>query len=310
METRVIVNPSAGAARAASRALALRSRLEEALGPLEWRESRSASHVEDLAREAALAGHARVIVAGGDGTVHFAANALAGSETALGILPVGTGNDIAFAAGVPKEIEGATHVLAAGHVRRLDVALARERIACCVLGVGMDTEALGRINSARFLRRGHLLYTCAALRTLLTYRPQRMKITWDDGSFDGEVVFAAITNTRSYAGGMKITPDSRVDDGKLDLCVIPRMSLPRTLASFGRVVRGAHAGMRGIVLAQSRRVSIETDRPLPVTFDGELTDLTTPLDAGVLPGALRVIGSPVASLERDTVHEREGELIA
>jgi diacylglycerol kinase (ATP) len=326
MRTRLVVNPAAGAGRAAARACGLRPRLEAALGPLEWRESRSAEHLTELVAEVAQRGDPRVLLAGGDGAVHFAANALVGTDTALGILSVGTGNDIAASVGMPRDPEGqideTVAILAAGHVRRLDVGEAtserglsprgasgaagfasrssRRRVYVCVLGVGMDTEALERINSARLLRRGRLLYTLAALRTVLTYKAPAVSIAWGESEtsrWRGEVVFAAVTNTKSYAGGMKITPLADVEDGLLDLCVIPRLPLPRLLARFGRVLKGRHVGMSGIVMAQSPLFHISSESPLPVTLDGELTDLTTPLDVRVLPGALPVIGAPVASLE-------------
>ncbi len=312
---RVVVNPDAGAGRAAARAAAARPRLEAAFGPLDWRESLCAEHLTELVAELAREGAPLVLVAGGDGAVHFAAAALAGSETALGILPVGTGNDVAVSVGIPKDLDAAVDVLAKGHVRAIDLGEAwgaqpgpsertgssrprRGRTYVCVLGVGMDTAALERINAAKVLRRGRLLYTLAALRTLLTYRPPEVEIAWSGSAWSGPLVFAAVTNTKSYAGGMKITPDADVEDGALDLCVIPQLGLPRLLASFGRVLDGRHAGMKGIVLARSADVRISSETPLPVTLDGELTDLTTPIVARVLPGALRVIGAPVATVRR------------
>src|SRR5262245_47693188 len=124
MATRIVVNPSAGGHRAGERARALRDRLEARLGALEWCESESSEHLRALVREAALRGDARVVVAGGDGAAHFAANAVVGTRTALGILPVGTGNDIAFAAGVPRDLDRAVDAIAGESVREIDVGVA------------------------------------------------------------------------------------------------------------------------------------------------------------------------------------------
>jgi diacylglycerol kinase (ATP) len=236
----------------------------------------------------------RILVAGGDGTAHFAANALLGHDVPLGILPVGTGNDIAVSVGVPQDTERAVHVLAQNHERAFDLVSVGERVACCVVGVGMDTEALQRINGARVLPRGHVLYTLCALQTLFTYRARHVRITWEGGALETELEFAAVTNTKSYAGGMRVTPDAVIDDGRIDLCVIQRTSLVHMVANFSRVLSGKHKGMRGVVMAQSPWVRLECDEALPVTLDGELTELTTPLDARVLPGALRLLGAPVA----------------
>src|SRR5262249_35231920 len=105
--TRVIVNPSAGAGRAASRLAIARSILDDAWPGATWHESRGASHVSELCADAAARGFERVVVAGGDGTVHHAVRALAGTDTALGVLPVGTGNDFAKAAGLPTDFRSA-----------------------------------------------------------------------------------------------------------------------------------------------------------------------------------------------------------
>lgn len=301
--TRLIVNPAAGAGRARARLLAARSALDAFPGGTDWIETSSAAQVTAAARDAALAGDASVLVAGGDGTVHFAAAALVGSDTALGILPVGTGNDVAESLGLPRDLAAALACLAAGDVRRIDVGRAGGRIFACVLGVGMDTAALERIDRARFLRHGRLLYTYAALRTLLTYRPRRATIECGGARFEGPLVFAAVTNTQTYAGGIRVSPRASVADGRLDLCAIPKMPIARLLARFRRVVAGRHEGLPGVVMAQGARVRIESEEALPVTLDGERTDLRTPLDVTVLPGALRVIGAPLAPSPRTLVEE-------
>jgi diacylglycerol kinase (ATP) len=301
---RLVLNPSAGAGRAGARAAAARPRLEAAFGPLDWRETESAEHLTALVAERARARDPLVLVAGGDGAVHFAARAAAGTETALGVLPVGTGNDVGLRVGGPAEVAAGAALLAARHVRAIDVGEVNGRTYVCVLGVGLDTPALERINAARFLRRGKLLYSLAALRTLLTYEAPEVEIAWGDADAErwrGRVAFVAIANTRSYAGGMKIAPLASIEDGALDLCVIPRLPLPRLLASFGRIQGGRHVGMRGVLHARSGLVRIAGERPLPVTLDGELTDLTTPIDVRVRAGALRVLGAPLATVRR---HER------
>lgn len=292
MGTRIIVNPVAGAGRAAARARAVASQLYAAWPALEWVESTSAEHVTQLAHEAKAAGYERVIVAGGDGTVHLAVNGLVGGSTALGILPAGSGNDLLSALGFPRDLERAIRLLERGRTRQIDVGLAAGRVFCCVLGVGLDTPALEIVHRSRF-RRGRGLYSYAALRTVLTYSPRRMRIRYgSDAAFEGDVTFAAVTNTPTYAGGMRIAPSASVVDGQLDLCIVPRLGRARTLASFGQMTRGRHGEIPGVVLAQSGSVQLESDEPIPVTLDGELTDLRTSLEARIVPGGLTVIAPP------------------
>jgi diacylglycerol kinase (ATP) len=288
--TLLILNPSAGAGRCAARLHSQRERMRRHWPWLEWRESRSAEHVTELAHGAAERGEAEVLVAGGDGTVHAAAAALAGTPTALGILPAGTGNDIAASAGLPRELGRAIDALALGHQRAIDVGQVEGRIFCCVLGVGMDTQALRRINSARLIRRGRLLYTAATIEAILRYRPQRVRVLAGDLRWSGEMMFAAVTNTPTYAGGFRLAPQARIGDGRLDLCVFPGAGRGRMLADFGRVARQLEP--RGVVRGQGAEIRIDSELPLPVTLDGELTSLTTSFLVQVLPGALRLLGAP------------------
>lgn len=293
---RVVVNPASGAGRARARALRLRPRLEAVFGPLEWRQSASAAHLEALVGEAACRGDERVLVAGGDGAVQGALQALVGSETALGVLPVGTGNDFAASLGVPPDAR-AVDVLARGHVRAVDVGEAAGHAFGCVLGVGMDSEALERIGAARLLRRGKLLYALAALRTLVTWDPPRAWIRWGESSdecWEGRLVFAAVSNTATYAGGMRIAPGARTDDGALDVCIVEAAPWSRLVARFGRVRSGRHRGLAGVFHGRAARIELASERPLPVTLDGDLTDLTTPTVAEVRPAAVRVLGAPLA----------------
>jgi len=290
MKTRVIVNPSAGANRGAERASGLEHRLTRLWPDLEWTESQSAAHLTDLARGAALAHYDRVVVAGGDGSVHAAASALVGTETVLSILPVGTGNDVATSVGVPGDLDQAFAILQQDHVRAIDVGRANDRIFCCVLGVGMDTPALRTINASR-LRRGRLLYGWAALKTALSYRPQTVRIRWPGVEIARDVMQVTIANTPTYAGGMKIAPLAEVDDGLLDLAVYPRLSWAKMLGNLRAALGGGDED--SVVRAQYPWFELTSDEPLPVTLDGELTDLTTPLRVEVVPAALRVVGAPL-----------------
>jgi len=292
MSTRLIINPSAGAGRAYRHVQRRTERLHAIWPGLETIVSRSASHVTELAAQAAARGYERVLIAGGDGTAHFAANGLVHTETALGIIPVGTGNDVAQSVGVPKRsIDAALDVLAQDHVRQIDLGQIGDRVFCCVLGVGMDTMALETINASR-IRRGRLLYSYATLKTIFRYEPQNMRLEYDDEFFEGPIMFAAITNTRSYAGGFHISPAAEVDDGELDVCVFPQMNYARMLRAFGAVFDGSHAHLADIVTARAKRAHFRCDVPLPVTLDGEVTALTTELFIRVLAGALRVLGAP------------------
>jgi diacylglycerol kinase (ATP) len=288
MSTRIIINPTAGAGQAKARMAKIRSLLTAAFPTAEWVESRNPQHLTELATQAAQLHFEQVIVAGGDGTIHLIANSLVGTSTALGIVPVGTGNDIATSVGLPKDLEAVVNRLATKRIRHLDVGQVGNRIFCCVLGIGLDTPALQFINASKW-RRSNLLYNWSVLRTLMSYQPRHLTLKCGDLHFSGDILFAAVTNTRTYAGGIPITPSAQVDDGLLNICIIPAMRLPQAIFTFTRVKAGSHVKMSNILTAQGTTVQLESTQPLPITLDGELTSLTTPITVNILPGALRVL---------------------
>ena len=288
---RVVVNPSARSGRGPR---ALRG-LEAAAPPdlaIEWVVSRSAAHLRDLVAEAEAGDYAAVAVAGGDGSVRNALAALGSpNRIPLGVIPIGSGNDFAADVGIPRDPAQALAVLAAGRTRRVDVGRAGRGGAryCCVASVGLDEVALDVVHHSG-IPRCKALNIVAALWALFTYRPRPMRIRWEGGSFEGEAMFAAITNTRGYGGGFLVSPDARVNDGALDLCLVRRASRWAILRRFVRIMKGTHAGLPEVVLAQSPWFSVETPSGgARAALDGELPDTATPLLVTCEAGGVEVL---------------------
>lgn len=286
--TRIIINPSAAAGRALQRLAPARPVLQQAWPDAEWCQSRNAEHLVELCAEAAAQGYARVIVGGGDGSIHFAVRGLIGSPTALGILPVGTGNDFAGAAGMPLQPLAAAQALVRGVVRPADLGQAGDTPFCCVAGIGMDTPALHYIHQSR-LRRGKLLYQLAAIKTLLSYRAVPLDLRLPQHTEPPSVVFAAFCNTPTYAGGNRIVPQAAIDDGRLDYCLFTDSPRWRRLWTFAQMKTARHLGQPGVSHDTFQQLDIGAATPLPLTLDGELTELTTPLTIRVLPGAIQLL---------------------
>ncbi|OQW92893.1 MAG: hypothetical protein BWK79_13845, partial [Beggiatoa sp. IS2] len=212
-----------------------------------------------------------------------------GTQTALGILPVGTDNEIATIVGLPPDIGQAAKILTLGHIHRFDVGQVDNFVFCRVLGIGLDTPLLQRIGAAT-KQPSRLFYSWVGLRTLLSYTPSQVSIDSDDLHFSGPVLFVAIANMRTYTGGLRITPTARVDDGLLDICIIPAMRWWRAISTYRHVSHGTHGQLPEIIVAKAASVQISSAQPLPLTLDGELTTLTTPVTIKALPRALRLLG--------------------
>jgi YegS/Rv2252/BmrU family lipid kinase len=244
------------------------------------------------AREAA--GQSEIpVVMSGDGLIGQVGGMLANGDVPLGIMPGGRGNDLARVLGIPKDVEGAADVLAAGHTRRIDVGEVNGHRFLGIASCGFDSEA-NRIANEAELIRGNLVYLYAGLRTLVAWRPARFTVTVDGEKREFAGYSVAAANNKAYGGGMFLAPHAELNDGKLDVVIIGQIGKLRYLANLPTVFKGTHVEKEGVTVLRGAEVMIEADRPFAVYADGDhLADL--PARVHLLPRALGVIAPPAAS---------------
>jgi YegS/Rv2252/BmrU family lipid kinase len=292
MPLALLVNP----ASAHGRALKLLPALERELDArrVSFRVERTRG-LEDGAERALRAAEAEEIpvVVGGDGLIGAVGGALAGSETPLGIVPGGRGNDLARVLGIPSEPEAVVAMLAAGESRRIDVGEVNGKRFLGIVSVGFDSEANRLANETRWLR-GNLVYAYAGLRTLLGWKPARFTIRAGDERerFTGYSV--SVANNKAFGGGMFIAPDADLADGEFDVVTVGKVGKLRFLGNLPKVFKGTHVEEDEVRVFRAARLELSASRPFPVYADGEhLTDL--PATLRVLPRALSVIVPPRAA---------------
>jgi diacylglycerol kinase (ATP) len=286
----VIVNPAAGRGRATRHLPALAAALGAADLEVDLRVSRHPDEPPALARAAFADGRA-VVAAGGDGLLGQLAAIAHEVDGTLGIIPFGSGNDTARALGYDhRDPVAAVEVLRAGHVRTIDLARANDRVLCSVAASGFDSEANRWANTVSRIS-GTALYVAAVLRTLTTYRPHRFRLTLDGAAQEVEAWLVAVANTPNYAGGMRIAPAARLDDGLLDVTVVGPLSRPGFLKAFPTVFRGTHVDNPAVATHRARTVelaSLDPSVPIESYADGERIG-PLPTTITVLPQALRVL---------------------
>jgi len=292
MPLAMLVNP----ASAHGRALKLLPRLERELDArrISFRVERTRSLEDGVERalRAAEAGEIPVVVSG-DGLVGAVGGALAGSDTPLGIVPSGRGNDLARVLSIPGEPEAAVAMLAGGETRRIDVGEVNGKRFLGIVSVGFDSVANERANQTKWMR-GNLVYAYAGVRTLVGWKPARFTIAVGDESerFGGYSV--SVANSRAFGGGMFIAPDAELDDGEFDVVTIGEVGKLRFLANLPKVFKGTHVERDEVRVFRAPRLELSASRPFPVFADGEhLSDL--PATLRVLPRALSVIVPPRAT---------------
>ncbi len=235
-----------------------------------------------------------LVVVGGDGMVNLGANLVAGTPVPLGIVPSGTGNDMARGLGIPiGDTKAAIATLERslqGTPRTIDAAKVRhaggERWFACVLSAGFDAVVNERANRMR-RPRGPVRYILALLVELVRLKPIRYRLTLDGEDFEHRAVLVCAANNVSFGGGMKVTPDALLDDGLLDVMVVQPLSRTAFLRIFPRVFRGAHVSDRRVSIQRASRIRIEAD-DIVAYADGERF-APLPVEIECVPGALRVL---------------------
>ena len=232
-----------------------------------------------------------VVAAGGDGTICEVVNGLVNSGTVLGILPLGTGNDFARAVGLSGDLDLAARTLACGDPRPVDLGRIGDRHFINIAGCGFDAVVAKRVNRGFRWLRGTGAYVAAVLQSLATFRPAEMRITVDGEPMNVRAMLCCVANTQTYGGGMRVAPFARFDDGLLDVCILREAGILEFLRAFPTVFAGAHVNHPKFWTQQARRVTIESDRPLPILVDGDVTH-ETPAAFEVAPAAVRVMMPP------------------
>jgi len=254
--------------------------------------SRKVSDLAEQARRAAEDGVERLLVAGGDGTMHHAVQGLAGTSCALGVIPLGSGNDLAGTLGIPPDLGAAVDRAIHGEIRRIDLVRVGETFSVSYAGVGFDSEVTRYANETKILR-GPLIYFYAVIHTLITFVPPRMRIVHDAGEFEGRVMFTVVNNLPRFGGGMRIAPEARIDDGLLDLVIVKEVPKPVLLSIFPKVYNGRHVGHPAVQIIRTRRAEITIDRTMTMYGGGEplrTVEAGEPVMVEVVPGGLGIVG--------------------
>jgi YegS/Rv2252/BmrU family lipid kinase len=291
MPLTLLVNPHS----AHGRTLKLLPRVEQELDArrIPFRVERTRGLEDGVERALrAVEGDEVPVVMSGDGLVGAVGGAMAGSDTPLGIVPGGRGNDLARVLGIPDDPAAAVAVLAAGETRRIDVGEANGKRFLGIVSIGFDSEA-NRIANETSLMRGNLVYAYAALRTLLTWKPGRFTVRAGSERVRFSGYSVSVANSRAFGGGMFIAPDAELDDGEFDIVTVGEVGKLRFVGNLPKVFKGTHVDEDEVRVFRASHLELTASRPFPVYADGEhLTDL--PASLRVLPRALSILAPPVA----------------
>jgi YegS/Rv2252/BmrU family lipid kinase len=292
-----IFNPAAGKGRAVRHVAAIREAVAAAGFDPDFRHTQEPGHGVFLAEAAARDGASVVVAVGGDGTVNEVVGGLMRVDPALrpalGLIPIGTGNDYAKVLGLkPGDFRGAAAAITAPRTRFLDAGEVNGRFFANGVGLGFDGAVAERAGRMRLVE-GFPAYLASVFAVLASWRNFELTVEADGEKSNGRALLATVGIGPCCGGGFYLTPDARPDDGLFDLCRLGDFGKLEAVANLPKALSGKHVGHVKTSIRRARRILLRSDRPLTAHVDGNLmlsVGYPEPLEFRIHPGALRVIG--------------------
>lgn len=283
----LLTNPAAGRGRAAGREERIVAAARRLLREVIHYRSNSPGDLRQYAEGLKNSG-ARIIVAGGDGSIHEVVNGLAGGNSTLGFVPVGSGNDFVKMLNIPVDVEKALQVIVAGNHRRVDVGKIGDRYFLNGVGIGFDAQVVIESQTVRHLR-GIGIYLMSVLKTLRKYRNYPVILSLSDRQIEREIFMITVGNGQCQGGGFYLTPHAQVDDGQLDVCIFEALNRRQVLKNLPKAIKGRHVLLPQVEYRQTRKVTVHSTVPIPVHADGELLSKgMEEIEIEVVPAMLNV----------------------
>ncbi len=249
---------------------------------------------QDAARQSSI-----VVAVGGDGTVNEVAAGLAGTESALGVISVGSGNDFARTVEATDDVRQMLQRFSNPSIKKFDVGKVRlthihgkkeERLFFNSLGIGFDAAVAKKVSSIRWMK-GIPLYMAALLRTLAGYKPHFLEIESSGQTWKRNYFLLCCGLGKWEGGGFELTPDAIPGDGKFQVCGITGHTIAKVLPVLPSIMTGSHKGKKCVELFDATMMKITSHLPVPVHGDGEIFGTSIlECDISILPSQLNVIG--------------------
>lgn len=212
------------------------------------------------------------VAVGGDGTVNEVAKGLINKgKGTLGIVPGGTGNDMAKSLGIAIDPVEALEILYRGQKKDIDIGHVNDSNFLNIASVGFDAEVvINNVNLKKIIKSG-ISYAISVIYTLISFKKKKVKITIDDNIIEENIILMAVGNGKYYGGGMKILPMAELDDEHLDICIVSNISKLKLLFLFPTIFKGNHIKYKKFVkMLRGKTIKVETKEELYLNIDGEI----------------------------------------
>lgn len=236
-----------------------------------------------------------IIICGGDGTVNQLANALQGVDVNIGIIPMGSGNGLAFAAGIPKRIDKALEIIFKGKTAYIDSFYINGRFSCMLCGLGFDAQVAH--DFAKQKKRGLATYVKQSTRNFFRAKPYPFRLTVNGTHLHSEAFFISIANSNQFGNNFTIAPKASLHDGLLDIVVVNKMSKMRMVWTVLKQIRIGQVRMyedkkyhrNDIHYFQTKSLIIQNPQLAPLHIDGDPAETASEFEVQIIEKAFRLI---------------------
>ena len=288
MKLQVIANPKAGHGKGLRNIENLKILLQSQDVKSQFFETVAPGEATQIARRLAEARQDRIVVLGGDGTISEVVNGVFGSDVELGVISVGTGNDVARSLGLPyNNLEASLKIVLNGSPKKIDVGEEAGRYFISVLGIGFAATVAAEANKMKLLK-GSTAFFAAAYKAIGSLRSFPLSLTLDVRRMNIDCIAVLIQNTCYSGGGLLLAPEAAIDDGLFDVVVVEKINRMDLMFNFPRLYRGSHLEHPKFSVYQAKFVEIESPEPLEKMLDGDIFG-KTPVNAKVANRAVRVV---------------------
>ena len=236
-----------------------------------------------------------IIVCGGDGTVNQIANALLGTPVNIGIIPMGSGNGLAFAAKIPRRIHKALENVFAGNAIYVDSFYINKKFGCMLCGLGFDAQVAH--DFAKQQKRGLITYTKQSIKNFFSAKPYSFELILDGKPINSEAFFISIANSNQFGNNFTIAPQASLHDGLLDIVVVNKMSKLRMIWTILKQIRNGQVRLyedkkyhrNDIHYFQTKKITIRNPQFAPLHIDGDPADTAAVFEIEIIENAFKLL---------------------
>mgnify|MGYP000908863069 FL=1 len=270
-----IINPIAGGGKAEKLKPSIKKYMENVGLEYDIQLTKGPKDAIELGKSGIVKGYNTIVAVGGDGTVNeVAIGIIESGKGNLGIIPSGTGNDLARTLEIPFELEKALDIIIEGNKKEIDIGLVNNNLFLNIASIGLDSEVVKNTEKIKKRIRSKIAYGVGVINTLFKFRGKRVILEIDDHLIDRDISLVAVGNGKYYGGGFKILPMAIAEDGYFHVIVVNKASRIKLLVLFPSILFGKHTKFKNMVqVFKAKEIKVITEDKTYLNVDGEIYDI-------------------------------------